>query len=105
MAGGGVVGAGGSESLGAGGVIGGMQAKLILHMINNLKQAKQELHFQASHDLLTGLNNRRHMMELLHQGVSQAIRYKHPYAVVMIDLDHFKKVNDVHGHAAGDLVL
>lgn len=94
-----------SEILGAGGVIGGMEAKLILRIINNMKQAKAELHFQASHDLLTGLYNRRHMMELLHQGVSQAIRYQHDYAVVMIDLDHFKQVNDLHGHAAGDLVL
>ena len=94
-----------SEILGAGGVIGGMEAKLILRIINNMKQAKAELHFQASHDLLTGLYNRRYMMDQLHQGVSQAIRYQHSYAVAMIDLDHFKQVNDQHGHAAGDLVL
>lgn len=94
-----------SEILGAGGVIGGMEARLILRIINNMKQAKDELHFQASHDLLTGLYNRRYMMDQLHQGVSQSVRYKHSYAIVMIDLDHFKQVNDVHGHAAGDLVL
>ncbi|NWF37699.1 diguanylate cyclase [Mariprofundus sp. NF] len=94
-----------SEILGAGGVIGGMEAKLILRIINNMKKAKAELHFQASHDLLTGLYNRRYMMDQLHQGVSQAIRYQHSYAVAMIDLDHFKQVNDLHGHAAGDLVL
>jgi len=94
-----------SEILGAGGVIGGMEAKLILRIINNMKKAKAELHFQASHDLLTGLYNRRYMMDQLHQGVSQAIRYQHSYAVAMIDLDHFKQVNDLHGHAVGDLVL
>jgi len=94
-----------SEILGAGGVIGGLQAKFILRMINNLKAAKAELHFQASHDLLTGLNNRRHTIEQLHQAISQSIRYQHPFAVVMIDLDHFKNVNDVYGHAAGDQVL
>jgi len=94
-----------SEVLGAGGIIGGMEANLILTMINNLKKAKEELHFQASHDALTGLYNRRYMMEHLHQGVSQAIRYRHPFTVVMLDLDHFKQVNDVHGHSAGDMVL
>lgn len=94
-----------SEILGGGGVIGGMEAKLIWRIISNMKEAKAELHFQASHDALTGLYNRRHMMEQLHQGVSQALRYRHAYAIVMLDLDHFKRVNDEFGHAAGDVVL
>jgi len=94
-----------AEVLGAGGVIGGLEASLIWRMVTNLKNAKEELQFQASHDALTGLFNRRHVMEQLHQGVSQAVRYHHPYTLVMFDLDHFKQVNDVHGHAAGDLVL
>jgi len=91
--------------LGAGGVIGGLEARLIWRMVTNLKDAKDELQFQASHDVLTGLYNRRHLIEHLHLGVAQAVRYHHPYTVVMFDLDHFKQVNDVHGHAAGDLVL
>ncbi len=94
-----------AEALGAGGVIGGLEASLIWRMVTNLKKAKEELQFQASHDALTGLFNRRHVMEQLHQGLSQALRYKHPYTLVMFDLDHFKQVNDLHGHAAGDLVL
>jgi len=94
-----------SEILGAGGVIGGMEARLIWRMISNMKEARDELHYQASHDELTGLYNRRYIMKQLQQGVSQAIRYYHPYTVVMLDLDHFKQVNDVHGHAAGDVVL
>jgi len=94
-----------SEVLGAGGIIGGMVANLMLSMINNLKSAKEELRFQASHDPLTGLYNRRHIMEQLQQGVSQSIRYRHPFTIVMLDLDHFKQVNDVHGHASGDMVL
>ncbi|MDQ6970652.1 MAG: diguanylate cyclase [Mariprofundus sp.] len=94
-----------SEILGAGGVIGGLEASLIWRMVTNLKKTKDELQFQASHDALTGLYNRRYIMEQLHQGVSQSIRYHHPYAVVMFDLDHFKQVNDVHGHAVGDRVL
>jgi len=94
-----------AEVLGAGGVIGGLEASLIWRMVTNLKEAKEELQFQASHDSLTGLFNRRHVMDQLHQGVSQALRYQHAYTLVMFDLDHFKQVNDVHGHAAGDLVL
>jgi len=94
-----------SEVLGAGGVIGGLEARLIWRMVTNLKDARDELQFQASHDVLTGLYNRRHLIEHLHLGVAQAVRYHHPYTVVMFDLDHFKQVNDVHGHAAGDLVL
>ena len=94
-----------SEILGAGGVIGGMEANLIWHMVSNLKKAKDELRFQASHDELTGLYNRRHMMEQLQQGLSEAVRYKHPYSIVVLDIDLFKQVNDEHGHAVGDLAL
>ncbi|MBL4775207.1 MAG: GGDEF domain-containing protein [Mariprofundus sp.] len=94
-----------AEALGSGGVIGGLEARLIWRMVMNLKNAKDELQFQASHDALTGLYNRRHLVEHLHLGVAQAVRYHHAYTVVMFDLDHFKQVNDVHGHAAGDLVL
>ncbi len=94
-----------SEILGVGGVVGGLEASLIWRMVTNLKNAKKELRFQASHDPLTGLYNRRHILEQLHQGVSQSIRYRHDYTVVMIDLDHFKQVNDTYGHAAGDEVL
>ncbi|PIP03734.1 MAG: GGDEF domain-containing protein, partial [Zetaproteobacteria bacterium CG23_combo_of_CG06-09_8_20_14_all_54_7] len=61
-----------SEVLGAGGVIGGLEARLIWRIISNMRDAQDELHFQASHDVLTGLYNRRHIMTQLHQGVSQA---------------------------------
>jgi len=94
-----------AEIVGAGGIIGGMEARLMHNMITNLKEAKQELRYQASHDPLTGLYNRRYMIEQMHQGISQALRYHHPYAIVMLDVDHFKQVNDQYGHAAGDLVL
>jgi len=94
-----------AEILGAGGIIGGMEARLMLRMITNLKEAKKELRYQASHDPLTGLYNRRHILDQLQQGISQALRYQHSYTIVMFDLDHFKQVNDMHGHAGGDLVL
>jgi len=94
-----------ADILGAGGVIGGMEARLLLNIINNLKETKEALRHEASHDPLTGLYNRRHIMDQLRQGVSQALRYKHPFTIVLLDIDHFKQVNDTYGHAAGDRVL
>jgi len=94
-----------AEILGAGGIIGGMEARLMHRMISNLKEAKEQLRYEASHDPLTGLYNRRHILAQMQQGVSQALRYQHIFTIVMFDLDHFKQVNDVYGHASGDLVL
>jgi diguanylate cyclase (GGDEF)-like protein len=59
----------------------------------------------AFRDDLTGLYNRRHFEERLAQEWSRAVRFDVPLALVVIDLDGFKQVNDVAGHAAGDLVL
>jgi diguanylate cyclase (GGDEF)-like protein len=56
-------------------------------------------------DQLTDLPNRRAAMQALHQAWSQSTREQTPLAVLMLDLDHFKLVNDQHGHAAGDKVL
>jgi len=94
-----------AEILGPGGVIGGLQAKLILKMVNRLLDAKEKLLFEATHDPLTGAYNRRHILAAMHEGISQSRRYDFPYSVVLIDLDHFKLVNDTYGHPAGDAVL
>jgi diguanylate cyclase (GGDEF)-like protein len=59
----------------------------------------------ASHDSLTGLLNRRSYELLLGQAVSRARRYGWPFALVLLDLDNFKVVNDRYGHAAGDAAL
>ncbi|HMK97047.1 MAG TPA: GGDEF domain-containing protein [Acidimicrobiales bacterium] len=59
----------------------------------------------ASHDALTGLLNRRSYELLLGQAVSRARRYGWPFALVLLDLDDFKVVNDRYGHAAGDAAL
>lgn len=59
----------------------------------------------ASHDSLTGLLNRRSYELLLDQAVNQARRYGWPFALVLLDLDDFKAVNDRHGHATGDAAL
>jgi len=91
--------------LGAGGVIGGLEARLLWRMVTDLKDAKKDLEYQATHDALTGLYNRRFVMDQLHRELSQAIRYGFECSLVLIDLDHFKRVNDSYGHAVGDLVL
>ncbi len=59
----------------------------------------------ASTDALTGLTNRRRFVELAERELARARRYDAEVALVVIDLDHFKRVNDEHGHAAGDAVL
>ncbi len=63
------------------------------------------LAYMASHDELTGLVNRRVLAEELEREVSGAVRHGRPLSVAMLDLDHFKRYNDAHGHQAGDLLL
>jgi diguanylate cyclase (GGDEF)-like protein len=65
----------------------------------------EKLHELATTDELTGLLNRRHGMTRLRNQWSSAARYQLPLSVILFDIDHFKKFNDVHGHAAGDAVL
>jgi len=91
--------------LGAGGVIGGLEARLLWRMVTDLKEAKKDLEYQANHDPLTGLYNRRFVMDQLHRELGQAIRYEFECSLVLIDLDYFKRVNDTYGHVAGDAVL
>ena len=59
----------------------------------------------ASIDGMTGLYNRRHLMEVAEAAFAHAQQLGQPLAVLLIDVDHFKQINDVHGHAAGDRVL
>lgn len=66
---------------------------------------RERLRNQALRDPLTGLYNRRFMEEVLESLVVQAEQRKSTISAIMIDLDHFKKLNDEHGHAAGDTVL
>jgi diguanylate cyclase (GGDEF)-like protein len=67
--------------------------------------ANDRLHEQASRDGLTGLYNRRHMDLLVDAAWDEAARLKQPFAILMIDVDNFKKYNDRYGHQAGDEVL
>lgn len=66
---------------------------------------REKLRNQALRDPLTGLYNRRYMEDLLQRFVRLAERENREVSVVMVDLDHFKRLNDEHGHAFGDTVL
>ncbi len=77
----------------------------VCHDISDRKRQEQALRFQATHDALTGLHNRRHTQRALHRELQLSQRTGQPVSVVLFDLDHFKRVNDSFGHAAGDRVL
>jgi len=72
---------------------------------DELREMNVQLEALSVTDPLTGLANRRRLMARLQEEVQRARRYKTPLSVVMIDIDHFKDVNDTHGHAMGDEVL
>ncbi len=70
-----------------------------------LKQQHDELMAVATHDHLTGLYNRHYLMQSAPKKISRSIRHKMPLSLVMMDIDHFKRVNDQYGHPMGDKVL
>ena len=65
----------------------------------------EEVNRRAETDPLTGLANRRRFDESLQRELSHSDRFGHPVSLVLVDIDHFKRVNDAHGHEAGDAVL
>ena len=71
------------------------------------RMAHNELQLQqmATHDGLTGLFNRRQFNSMLDGAITRHTRYQRPVSLLMIDIDHFKQVNDTYGHPAGDTVL
>jgi two-component system cell cycle response regulator len=77
----------------------------IKHLQEKLREAQRKLEEQSITDALTGLKNRRFFDERLHEEFRRAQRYGDYLALIMIDLDHFKAVNDRYGHPAGDVVL
>ena len=86
----------------------GLEAPLLFvlfHDITARKQAEADLTRLATTDALTGAANRRHFLDLAAQEMQRARRYGRPLSLLMTDIDHFKAINDGHGHAAGDEVL
>jgi diguanylate cyclase (GGDEF)-like protein len=77
----------------------------IVELQNQLIKARDELRFQATHDPLTGVWNRAAILDALDREIARAERESSNVGVILIDLDHFKLVNDLHGHAAGDAAL
>ena len=92
-----------------------VSSKALLRIISNalekaglkreMRMAQEKLAEMSVRDELTGLFNRRYFQEALDREISGAERYGHGLALCMIDLDHFKRVNDTYGHLCGDRVL
>ena len=74
-------------------------------VIKELEEAKQQLKEQANRDYLTGLYNRRYFNEVAQDLINISKRKKEVFAVIMIDIDKFKNVNDTYGHSVGDEVI
>lgn len=85
--------------------VGGRLYTLVLRDISERKAAEGELRRLATTDPLTGVANRREFMACAEHELARVRRYGRPLALLMLDVDHFKAINDAFGHAAGDEVL
>lgn len=83
----------------------GYLTEVFNEMVRRLKVSREELERLSTTDGLTGLYNRRYMMDVMEQEVERSKRIGRGFTVVMLDVDHFKKFNDTYGHQAGDSVL
>jgi PAS domain S-box-containing protein len=77
----------------------------LARQLNEIRELQSRLQEQAIRDALTGLFNRRYLDETLPRELSRAKREGYPLALIMVDIDHFKQVNDTYGHSAGDDVI
>jgi len=73
--------------------------------VTRQREAEADLEYRAAHDELTGLCNRWRMMELLNAETQRVQRHGGVFSLVLFDVDKFKRINDEHGHDAGDTVL
>jgi len=77
----------------------------VLRLVFELARARDELAVHSTRDELTGVHNRRHFMDLAARELARCRRYETAGALLLIDADHFKRINDEHGHACGDALL
>lgn len=77
----------------------------LIRDITERKNMENRLAYLASHDEITGLYNRHDLEHRFADEEERATRYQHPYSIFMVDIDHFKEINDKHGHQVGDHVL
>jgi diguanylate cyclase (GGDEF)-like protein len=77
----------------------------IIDLQEKLIQTCELSQFKATHDSLTGLWNRGAILEFLRAQLASAVRHSSNLALIMVDIDHFKKINDTYGHSVGDSVL
>jgi diguanylate cyclase (GGDEF)-like protein len=77
------------------------------HFALNIKNARrfQRIQMYADYDVLTGVHNRRHCERRIEEELNHVSRYAQPLSLLMLDIDHFKRINDACGHHAGDAVL
>ena len=83
----------------------GLVTEMFNTMTSRLKEDQQKLELLATTDPLTGLSNRKQIMTALGQQMEQFRRYGTGFSMLMLDIDHFKMINDKHGHLVGDAVL
>lgn len=74
-------------------------------LMDTVEEQREEMHYLAMHDQLTGLYNRHYMVSQAVGRIKEAKRHAIPYSIILLDIDHFKKVNDTWGHDRGDDVL
>lgn len=85
-----------------------VRMKNLLHnkkLFDTVEQQKEQLEEMATRDQLTGLYNRHYLLGIAQNVINESYRYQYPVSLLVIDLDHFKKINDRYGHTTGDLVL